>query len=181
MFRALAAFPVVALAIVAAATSPASAGVMMGEFAGARESRDVIGWGDGVHNLRQEWSARTLNGGYVYGTNFSGSNADVYNAGRVDPMTIADASGFPYQKQSTPFTEGDTILFRGSNGYYGAWVTHDIYPTGNTVAPLSLLDATWFFQSDQTASFVPEPAALSLLAMPAIMLRRRRRPRPLSC
>src|SRR5687767_890999 len=88
-----------ALAVALLVASSASAAVMTGAFSLIRESRDEVSWGDGAHNLRQEWSsADNRTTGYVYGSSYSTSNADVYNAGRTHPTTIADASVFPYAK-----------------------------------------------------------------------------------
>jgi hypothetical protein len=152
-----------AIAFLALPSPLARAGVIVGELKAAPESRIQFSWGDGQHNLFQEWSVAAYNiSGYVYGTNYSWSNADVYNAGHVNPFTVANAEAFAYTQSSRLFTEGDTLFFRGANGFYGAWVTHNVY-TGpyNFSSSWPLLDATWYFQSDGTGNFVPEPTSLA--------------------
>jgi hypothetical protein len=65
--------------------------------------------------------------------------------------------------------EGDTVFFRGLNGYYGAWRIDDIIP-GNPphMYPYTYLYAQWYFQDDRSANFcsstpVPEPATMLLI------------------
>ena len=135
-------------------------------------------WGDGVNDLFQEWSANTMlpegsgiNYGWFYASNYSNSNADVYlYSGLADISTITDASIFSYTTADAILGgEGDTVFFRGTNGYYGAWRIDDIYvnPAGN-VFPYTFLTGQWYFQDDGTGNFsdsppIPEPATMLLL------------------
>lgn len=60
----------------------------------------------------------------------SAAPVDVYDAGVIDPTTVADASTLRYFSGVLPVDEGHTIFFRGTNGYYGAWVI-DEFTTGS--------------------------------------------------
>jgi hypothetical protein len=62
----------------------------------------------------------------------SAAPIDVYDAGVsvIDPTTVADASTLRYFSGVLPVDEGHTIFFRGTNGYYGAWVI-DEFTTGS--------------------------------------------------
>jgi hypothetical protein len=187
--------PVIAAAMIAVflvtayAPATALAGVIMGELKAVPESRVDYSWGDGQHNLIQQWSAaNNSTSGYVYGTNYSWSNADVYNAGRINPLSVTNAAAFAYTKGSVFFTEGDALFFRGANGYYGAWLTQNVYPTGSGSTPSAYLDAGWYFQSDGTSSFVPEPGSIAVAALFGMLTVARRRRReaagrqsPLAC
>src|SRR5688500_14554816 len=154
--------------------------VLTGTMTGVRESRDNFSWGDGVHNLVQQWSARTYDSsGWFYGLNVSWSTADVYAAGVVDPLTVEHAELFPYTRATVWASEGETVFFRGSNGYYGAWVIDNIYKISDTT-PKSKLDGTWYFQESKTGDFtavVPEAGAASLLISVTPWLCRRNRNR----
>jgi len=84
--------------------------------------------------------------------------------GLTDVNSITDATVFSYTSGVVNASEGDTVFYRGVNGYYGAWRIDDIHDYK--------LDGHWYFQDDQTGNFqtsfiIPEPSTLlvwSLLA-----------------
>lgn len=176
-----------------AASIGGSSVVLTGNISGSGEWSVPVTWGDGIHDLYQIWSVGDGDqSGFAYGTFVAESNVDVYNAGVVDPLTVADASAFIYTNTNVEFLEGETLFFRGRNGYYGAWVIDNIYPSNSGRRGSSTyLDGRWFFQgnggSDFTAttgssgnagSAVPEPGPLVLLGLGlgGLGILRRRRP-----
>jgi len=167
------------LAIVSYSTTAA---VLTGPIQGLQGSQDPFYWGDGLNDLFQEWSVNQNNCcGWFYGSSYSSSNVDVYvYAGLSDPTTVDDASVFSYfdsssQTYPSPYgpsqaawaQEGDTVFFRGVNGYYGAWVIDDIYFDPTNPVDFAALDGTWYFIDDGSSDFtssgvVPVPAAVWL-------------------
>jgi hypothetical protein len=74
-------------------------GVLAGSFAGSGEWTVPVVWGDGANDLRHIWSVGDgVKSGFGYGTWIGESNVDLYNAGVVDPLTVADASAFIYSQ-----------------------------------------------------------------------------------
>jgi len=138
------------------------------------ESTARFYWGDGTHELFETWSVRISNSaGWVYGSSY-GFNVDVYDAGNINVSSVKDASTFSYSTGVIPFTEGDTIFFRGVGGFYGAWHVTDVYPSNNPpgVLPYAYLNGTAYFQNDGSASFVvPEPTGLLSFAASLALLR----------
>ncbi len=160
--------------------APARAAVLTGLIGALPETVKTFSWGDGTHNLFQQWSVKNSeSSGWFYGSAYSSSsNADVYvYVGLSNPTTIANAAAFPYSSHSIWASEGDTVFFRGTNGYYGAWRIDDIYPTDNPpgVYPYAYLRGAWYFQSDGSANFTPEPTTLSLLAAGGLLVTAKRR------
>ena len=73
---------------------------------------------------------------------------------------ISDATVFSYVTDAAVTAqEGDTVFFRGTNGYYGAWRLDEFYPSADGSFPYSFLDGQWYFQDDGSGSFVPEPTS----------------------
>jgi hypothetical protein len=135
---------------------------------GVRESSTMFTWGDGTHVLGETWSVDVpTSSGWVYGSSY-GFNVDVYDAGAINALSVADASGFAYATGYLHFGTGDAVFFRGVGGYYGAWQVTAVYPSGGA----AFLNGTGFFQSDGSANFtsVPEPSAWEMLAMGTIAL-----------
>jgi hypothetical protein len=131
------------------------------------ESGPIFTWGDGTHQLNQTWSVNVFtSSGFIYGSSY-GFNVDVYDAGVINLASVVNASTFAYSTGVVHFTEGDTLFFRGIGGFYGAWVTTDVFPTGNPIGhpPYADLNGTAYFQSDGTGNFtaVPEPSILLML------------------
>ncbi len=157
------------------------ASLYTGQIVDLRESSPFY-WGDGVNDLYQEWSVNYPDSsGWFYGSFYRSSNADVYvYSGLTDPMIITNASGFSYFDSSSetypsPYgpshaawaREGDTVFFKGTNGFYGAWHIENIHSAA--------LDGTWYFLDDGSSDFsVPEPTMLLLLGLGGLMLRRKR-------
>ena len=172
-----------ALAIILQSAFVARAAIYVTPMNAVPESGPIFYWGDGTHELGETWSVNVFNAsGWVYGSGHGyGFNVDVYDAGHLNLSTVADASTFAYTNGVAHFNAGDTVFFRGTGGFYGAWVTTAVVPTGNPIGhpPYSVLYGTAYFQSDGSANFtaVPEPsvAALFTLAGFATFLIRRRR------
>lgn len=161
-----------ALVVLAACSAAGWAAVLTGPIVHLPESGGMFWWGDGIHNLGHEWSVNNPNfSGWFYGSSYGWSTADVYvYSGLTDPTTVSDATVFPYTNTVLWAQEGDSVFFRGTNGYYGAWRIDDIYPGSPAYA---YLDGGWYFVDDATGNFTPEPSALSLMAIGLLALRRR--------
>jgi hypothetical protein len=147
-------------------TSSAYAILLTGQIKGIPESSKYT-WGDGSNNLTADWSTHAPRGdGWFYGTANTGQTVDFYVAKDLtDPTTISNASVFTYSTGHGIAEEGDTVFFRGTNGYYGAWRIDEIYATSETHMPWSYLNGQWYFQSDGTGNFssVPIPGTVLLL------------------
>lgn len=131
------------------------------------ESTTPFTWGDGIHELTETWSVQNpSSSGFVYGSSYQFDAPDVYDAGHINLASVADASVFSYSTDYVSFTEGDTIFFRGVDGFYGAWYVADVYPANNAPGGAeAYLNGTAYFQSDGSGNFtsVPEPSNLLLL------------------
>jgi len=174
MIRGLANLILLTAALTGAA--PAVATVLTGPITALPESGGMFWWGDGINDLGHEWSVGYEEySGWFYGSDHPWSTADVYvYAGLTDPTTISNATVFSYSSDVLWAEEGDTVFFRGTNGYYGAWRIDDIYP-GEPGGPLAYLDGQWYFQDDGSGDFTPEPATWGLLAVGTACAARRRR------
>jgi|tagenome__1003787_1003787.scaffolds.fasta_scaffold20254824_1 hypothetical protein len=152
--------------------------ILSGPISHWPESEASFSWGDGVHDLYEDWSVRVPDSqGYVYGTQYYpfDANADVANAGPIQAWMIPDASVYSYSTTPITFTEGDLLLFRGLNGYYGAWKTLDVYPNPTGAYPHAYLDGTWYFQSDGSPNLAPEPSGVTTIAAGMLLASKRRR------
>lgn len=121
-------------------------------------------WGTPVA-LETFWSIRTDTTGWIYGSDW-GTTVEFYVAGPVDPLTVADASGFAYSSGVSSFSVGDTIFFRGVTGYYGAWVVRGMEPDAKPGPPNAYMSGTWYYQDDGSASFPPDPSFTPLGDLP---------------
>jgi len=140
---------------IALASSPVGATVLTGPLSHVPEAVGLFTWGDGVHDLYQQWSIANSNAGWFYGSSYVGtSNADVYTyPGLTDPTMITNAESFTYSNVVTMGSEGDCVFFRGTNGYYGAWRIDLINPIAGGQPPYGELNGQWYFQSDGTGNF----------------------------
>ena len=126
-------------------------------------------WGDGTNFLGTQFSASSVGYGWFYGTGNLETVDFFISPGLTDPTSINDVSVFIYSTSPALAHEGDTVFFRGTNGYYGAWRIDDIYAnpayTLGSSLPASFLQGQWYFQSDGTGNFssVPIPGAVLLL------------------
>lgn len=127
--------------------------LLFGTLEDIPESRGHWVWGDSQNNLCQQWSAaRHEVSGWFYGINYSWSSADVYVLkAPADPLTVVAAENFAYTSDVLEAFEGDTVFFRGRNGYFGAWQISDI--EGRVGATLS---GTWYFKSGGGGDFTRE-------------------------
>ena len=117
-------------------------GVLEGEISGIPESRGNWSWGDSDNWLCQQWSARTADSGFFYGTNYPWSNADVFVLqAPSDPLEVIAAENFAYSQDSVFALEGDTVFFRGRNGFFGAWTIERIDDEGR-----NKLSGRWYFR-----------------------------------
>ena len=167
------------------------AGLITGQINSLQGTIDTFYWGDGINDLHQGWSVNNSSySGWFYGSAYSTSNVDVYIYHDFsEPTLITDASAFSYhdsysQTYPSPYGpswagwahEGDTVFFKGTNGFYGAWYIEDIYYDPTNSVDYAALNGTWYFLDDGTANFsVPEPATLIILAIGGLTLKRKNR------
>lgn len=160
------------------------ASLLSGDLNAVPESSNSFFWGDGVNNLHQQWSIAAFNySGWFYASDDSEySNADVFvYSGLTDISLAGDASLFDYQTTGIiQAAEGDTVFFRGVNGFYGAWKIDSIHGfEGFGIYPYGYLTGTWYFLEDKESNFsgykVPEPSILYLLVFSLFMLAMRRK------
>jgi hypothetical protein len=159
-------------ALVLALVAPASATVLSGALVHLGPYEYPSGTVD------VEWSGHNDTAAWFYGTVFHSASAtsDVYDAGVLDPLTVADASMFPYSTDYILVHEGETVFIRGQNGDYAAWVIDDIGPTYTYPEPWTgyIERGTWYYQDDHTASFTPEPSTGALVALGLVAIAARR-------
>jgi len=137
------------------ASSPVGATVLTGPIVDLPESVGLFYWGDGTHDLYQQWSVANVKfSGWFYGSTYSGtSNADVYTyPGLTDPTMVTNAESFTYNSVVVQASEGDCVFFRGTNGFYGAWRIDAIDPLPGGF-PYAELNGQWYFQDDGTGNF----------------------------
>ena len=105
--------------------APAAATVISGDISGLIESTQPCTFGELVTYYS---TAQGGTSGFFYGSAAAipaWSNVDVYDAGELDPLTVNHAERFDYSGGVLEVREGSTVLFRGVDGFYGAWVLHD--------------------------------------------------------
>jgi hypothetical protein len=150
------ALTILAVLVVGFSPSVSSAVVMSGHAAGVTPLVNTYTWGVAPNALTGGFSYESSTLIWVYGDRvtwgFEGINADVYNAGPIDPGTVSDATVFTYSDPDFPVGSvavGDVVFFRGDNGYYGAWVITSMTGTVQTVT----IDFDWYYQTDGTGNF----------------------------
>jgi hypothetical protein len=134
-------------------------GVLEGEIFEIPESRGLWSWGNSDNRLCQQWSSRTRDSGHFYGTFYPWSNADVFVLqAPSDPLEVIAAENFSYSQDFVVAYEGDTVFFRGRNGFFGAWTVEEIDPLGQS-APRDKLSGRWYFKAggggDFTSTVMP--------------------------
>lgn len=128
--------------------------------------------------MSQFWAARRCTFTPPFTSGYSWSNVDIYvYEGLTDPTTISDATILTYSSSTAIAEDGDTVFFRGTNGYYGAWRIDEIYPNPlGEQFPYTYLNGQWYFQDDGTGNFTPVPGAFLLgmigLSVAGIKLRK---------
>ncbi len=167
-----------AIAAVAFGAACASGAVVTGSITNWEESGQVLTIGDGVHHVRVWWSVNTYDRGWFYGSTFT-QDSDVALAEGVTNITqIENAATYIYSATHIgPCMDadlnppGDFIVWKNNaTGHFGVLRIDNIHGSGTD----SLLDATWWFQTDGTGSFVPAPASWVALPLFAICGVRRR-------
>ena len=139
--------------------------VLSGSLDNIPESRGDWIWGLNPNYLCQQWSIFQFDqSGWFYGSSYPWSSADVFVLEwPADPLEVIAAENFDYTADSVSAAIGDTVFFRGRNGFYGAWLIEDIVG-GNATAVLS---GTWYFKSGGGGDFsrgtmpAPEPISTS--------------------
>ena len=130
--------------------SVAGTGVLTGEIGPIAESVGIFVWGDTINQLCHQWSvARFDQSGWFYGTSNPTSSADVYVLSAPnDPLSVVAAENFDYTNGSVEAQEGDTVFFRGRNGFFGAWTITDVDGRGDAV-----LTGKWYFKAGGGGDF----------------------------
>jgi len=121
-------------------------------------------WG----TLVETYQARDASSGWFYGSlaagsNYFPSNADVANAGSADPQSL-DPSAYVFTAVAIPAATGDTVLFHGPDGSYGA-LTLDSFAN----APGQSIAVHWYYAP------IPEPSTAWMLGLGLVVLGGRRR------
>lgn len=135
--------------------------VVTGRLEGISENAGAWVWGDGANSLCQGWSIP----GFFYGTESPASSADVAVLIAPDILELNNAESLNYESDSVYAQSGDTVVFRGRNGFFGAWKIEEITPDG-------LLYGTWYFRSGGGGDFTTDLVeADSLAPVPAASCR----------
>ena len=151
-------------------TLTTNASVISGTITDWQESSNIETIGDGTNHVSAWWSINTFDKGWLYGSVFTADSDVAFATGITDISQIIDASIFSFTSGSTgphcdadcdPDVVGDFVVWKNiSTNYYGVLRLDDI-------VGFTLLNATWWFQTDGTADFssasvVPVPAAIWL-------------------
>ena len=128
----------------------AVSGVLAGQIEGIPESHGIVVWGDSLNKLCQQWSVALFDqSGWFYGTSRPWSSADVYVlAAPNDPLSVIAAENFEYTAGAVQAFEGDTVFFRGRNGFFGAW-TITVIEGANDAE----LTGDWYFKAGGGGDF----------------------------
>ena len=129
-------------------------GLYTGPINQAPESSGIWVWGDLFNQLCQQWSIAGVDqSGWFYGTNFPWSSVDVFVLrAPADPLEVVDAENFNYTSASVEASEGDTVFFRGRNGFFGAWTIDEIDGDRDAV-----LTGTWYYKAGGGGDFTSGP------------------------
>ena len=140
-------------------TSPAPpefSGVLFGPIENIRESHADWIWGDSINWLCQQWSIRGFGqSGWFYGTRSAPwSTTDVFVLdSSIDPLSIVAAENLAYTTGTVAGSIGDTVFFRGTNGFFGAWTIDKIE---GEIGTDSMLSGTWYFKAGGGGDFTRE-------------------------
>jgi len=131
-------------------------GVFSGPIEEVEQSVGIFVWGAPWNQLCQQWSvARYEQSGWFYGSRYPWSSVDVFVLeAPEDPLSVVAAENFDFTIDAVEAHEGDTVFFRGRNGFFGAWTITEIEGRGDAV-----LSGNWYFKAggggDFTSSIVP--------------------------
>ena len=128
--------------------------IIYGSFSDLPVSGSGWIWGDGINAICQQWHVAIFDqAAWFYGTDWPWTTADVYLLKEpADPLSVNVAENFPYVKDRFIAYEGDTVFFRGRNGYFGAWSIDEI--SGGQANPV--MNGTWYFKRDGGGDFTQE-------------------------
>ena len=128
--------------------------VFTGQLAQVPDSRGILIWGDSLNKLCQQWSVASYDAsGWFYGSDYTTSSADVYVlAAPQKPLAVVAAENLDYTAGVVHAQEGDTVFFRGRNGFFGAWTIREI--EGGQEAVLS---GDWYFKAGGGGDFTGTP------------------------
>ena len=133
---------------------------------GYPDSQVTLSWGDGTHNLSSQWrydDSLSTGYGYPIGRFFGTANAgctspssctaDVSYHQTVSNMSAVDASTYSYSTNNNwggvdPWSAKQTMFYRGTNGYYGAWYLNSMGYTLHGTSKDGRLYGTWYFQAN---------------------------------
>ena len=123
-------------------------------------------WGDGIHDLKAQWqynAALSTSYGHPVGKFFGTSNANctadpadqqaVSNMSAIDVSAYAFANGYKTGEYNYPWLAKQTIFWKGTNGYYGAWRIDGIAATYVNPNYYGRLNVTWYFQINGSPYF----------------------------
>lgn len=119
--------------------------VVSGRLEGVSEDIAAFIWGDGVNGLCQGWSMP----GWFYGTESSTSSADVTVLIYPELRELRDAESLNYRSDYVFARPGDTVVFRGRNGFFGAWKIDEVSEDRR-------LYGTWYFRSGGGGDFTAD-------------------------
>ena len=124
--------------------------VLAGQLDQVPDSYGILVWGAFPNELCQQWSVAGYDwSGWFYGSDKPSSSADVYVlTAPQDPLEVVAAENFDYTADSVFAQEGDTVFFRGRNGFFGAWTIREIEGGSNAV-----LSGDWYFKAGGGGDF----------------------------
>lgn len=119
--------------------------VVSGRLEGISEDIAAYIWGDGVNGLCQGWSMP----GWFYGTDSPYSSADVTVLIYPELRELRNAESLDYESDHIFARPGDTVVFRGRNGFFGAWKIDEVSEDRK-------LFGTWYFRSGGGGDFTAD-------------------------
>ena len=176
----------VVIGVAALGAGPLHANLITGTISNWSAASGLIRIGDGTNHVSMDWSWRSPDQAWFYGSSFTGDSDVAILSGVTDVRQITDASTLPFSSGSVLADTGQFVAWKnvalGSESVYGVLRLDEL--ASSSLSPTDqFLSGTWWFQTDGTGNFndtiIPVPGAVGLgvigLSMAGWRLRRKTR------